>query len=221
MRSVAEVASQMKVSPERVRQLIASGALPAVRVGGRWVVGDRGVVRRPDGRPWNEAAAWGLLWFASGRPAPWLSVKQRQRVRARIGEGLAVHVERLAARGTAKWFRAHPASLIRLGRDTRLVRTGLSAAAEAGADLVVADRVEGYVRSVDGDLLIAEYGLESAQVGEGNVQLRLVGDVWPFAIGELVAPTLVVALDLVEQPDERTKRAGQLLLDRAIWEVRR
>jgi hypothetical protein len=85
-----------------------------------------------------------------------------------------------------------------------------------GADLVVADRVEGYVRSSDLIALIAEYGLEPVAPGQGNLVLRSVGEVWPFIDGERVAPALVVALDLMDSPDARTSRAGRGLLKRAL-----
>lgn len=219
MLSVAEVASEMGVSPERVRQLIESGALPAVRVGGRWVIEDRVVVRRPEGRPWSEAAAWGLVWLAAGRRAPWLSVKQRQRVRTRLADGLMHHVERLSTRAECLWFRAHPSALARLLADARLVNSGVSAAGAMGADLVAVDHVEAYVRATDVSVLIAEYALETVAVGEGNVLLRSVSEVWPFDDHERVAPSLVVALDLMESADARTSRAGQGLLKRALGKV--
>jgi excisionase family DNA binding protein len=216
MRSVAEVASELGVSSERVRQLIASGVLPAVRVGDRWVIGDGMPVRRREGRPWSGAAAWGLLWLAVGRPAPWLSVKQRQRVRLRLVDGVLAHVDRLSARAKPLCFRAHPSALPRLVSDSRLVGSGLSAASVVGADLVVADRVEGYVRSSDLRALIAEFGLEPVAPGQGNLVLRSVSEVWPFVEGERVAPLLVVALDLMDSSDARTSSAGRGLLKRAL-----
>jgi excisionase family DNA binding protein len=216
MRSVAEVASELGVSSERVRQLIASGALPAVRVGDRWVIDDGMPLRRREGRPWSEAAAWGLLWVAVGRPAPWLSVKQRQRVRLRLVEGVLAHADRLFARAKPLWFRAHPSALPRLVSDSRLVGSGLSAASVVGADLVVADRVEGYVRSSDVRALIVEFGLEPVASGRGNLVLRSVSEVWPFVDGERVAPVVVVALDLMDSSDARTSRAGRGLLKRAL-----
>lgn len=216
MRSVVQVASELGVSSERVRQLIATGALPAVRVGDRWVVEDGVPVRRREGRPWSEAASWGLLWMVSRRPAPWLTVKQHQRVRTRMVDGVPAHVERLSARAKSLRFRGHPSALPRLFSDARLVHSGLSAAGVAGADLVVADRVEGYVRASDLIALVAEYGLEPVASGQGNLVLRSVSDVWPFVDGERVAPDLVVALDLMESADARTSRAGRGLLRRVL-----
>ena len=219
MRSVSEVALELGVSRERVRQLIASGSLPAVRVGGRWVMNGGEAKRLPEGRPWGEGAAWGMLWLVLGRPAPWLSVKQRQRVRVRVGEGVRGHFERLSSRAVARSFGGHPSVVARLVEDVRVVVAGVSAAAGVGADLVVSGRVDGYVRAGDVAALVAEYGLESVPIGEGNVVLRVVSEVWPFDERERVAPRLVVALDLLDDADGRTKRAGDSLLDLALGEV--
>jgi hypothetical protein len=134
----------------------------------------------------------------------------------RMVEGVSAHVERLSARAKPLWFRAHPSAVPRLVSDSRLVDSGLSAASVVGADLVVADRFEGYVRSSDLIALIAEYGLETVSVGEGNLLLRSVSEVWPFDDHERVAPSLVVALDLMDSPDARTSRAGRGLLKRAL-----
>jgi excisionase family DNA binding protein len=221
MRSVSEVARELEISSERVRQLIESGSLSAVRVGGRWVIDDTAAVRHPEGRPWSEAASWGLLWFALGRRAPWLSVKQRQRVRSRLAEGLSEHAERLSSRACSRWFRAHPAALRRLGEDFRLIASGLSAAPIVGADLVSLDVTEGYVWATEMDALVDEYGLEPSSVGKANVHLRVVSELWPFNESERVAPALVVALDLLEDADARTRRAGQSLLKRALREAAR
>jgi hypothetical protein len=125
-------------------------------------------------------------------------------------------VERLSARSRSVSFSGHPAGLRRLARDARVVRTGLSGAAEVGADLVSTDRIEAYIRSIDEDGLIDDYRLEPAQAARRSVQLRVVRDLWPFEPDERTAPPLVVALDLLERSDERTKRSGRALLDRAL-----
>ena len=77
-----------------------------------------------------------------------------------------------------------------------------------GADLVVADRVEGYARSSDLIALIAGYGLEPVAPGQGNLVLRSVSEVWPFVDGERVAPALVVALDGERRCPHDSRRAG-------------
>ena len=111
------------------------------------------------------------------------------------------------------------AVVARLVEDVRVVVGGVSAAAGVGADLVVSGRVDGYVRAGDVPALVAEFGLEPLPFGEGNVVLRVVSEVWPFDERERVAPRLVVALDLLDDADGRTKRAGDSLLDLALGEV--
>ena len=169
-----------------------------------------------------------------------LVLSTRQRARLHLAEGLRVHVERLSSRAMSRSFRGHPSAVRRLGVDVRVVAGGLSGAGDVDADLVVADRSEVYVRSgdVDADLvvadrsevyvrsgdvavLVAEYGLEPSPMGEGNVVLRVLSEVWPFEEGERVAPALVDALDLLESSDERTQRAGRLLFDRVLREASR
>ncbi len=48
---------------------------------------------------------------------------------------------------------------------------------------------------------------------EGNVRLRLVPDkAWRFPEGAPIAPVAAVALDLAEDPDPRSSRAGRAAL---------
>ena len=48
-----------------------------------------------------------------------------------------------------------------------------------------------------------------------NVVFRVVKDQsWPFPEGAAVAPPAVVAVDLLESEDERSRRAGAELLQR-------
>jgi hypothetical protein len=217
MRSVSDVALDLGLSVERVRQLIGSGVLPAERVAGRWVMPDRvseSVKRRAVGRPWSEAACWGVLWFGLGRPAPWLSVKQRQRARYRWVDGIDEHLDRLPARSRAVSFSAHPSAMSRMAEDARFVRGGVSSVRDYGLDLLVGDVAEGYVHVASLARFSSDFGLEELSVGSGNVVLRVVDSLWPFENDERVVPALVVALDLAESTDQRTQRAGRVLLAR-------
>jgi hypothetical protein len=224
MRSVSDVALDLGVSVERVRQLIGSGVLPAERVAGRWVLPDsvsESVERRLVGRPWSEAACWGVLWFGLGRPAPWLSVKQRQRARYRWVDGIEEHHDRLRARSRAVSFSAHPSALSRIAEDARFVRGGVSSVRDYGSDLLVGDVAEGYVRLASLSRFSNDFGLEELSVGSGNVVLRVVDSLWPFENDERVVPALAVALDLAESADQRTQRAGRALLARELKRLRR
>lgn len=219
--SVREAAERLGVSPGRVRQLIDAGSLAADRVGERWVVGDVSLVlagERRVGRPWSSGAAWGALWLAFGRPAPWLSPRERSRVRARLRGGLEGLVVQLSRRADRLEFVAHPSALGRLVADRRAVLGGWSAAPAVGADLIGGEGVELYVLRADLDDVVAGFGLVAAGGSVPNVVLHVV-DWWPFDAEERVAPPVVVALDLLEHRDDRSRRAGGELLAAAIRSV--
>src|SRR5262245_74781 len=71
---VAEAAAQLGVSPQRVRQLVQEGLLPARRIGGRWVFDTRTLARRAEnrrpGRPLSPRVAWGLIGLLESGQAP-------------------------------------------------------------------------------------------------------------------------------------------------------
>ena len=215
MNSVQDVASHLGLSDVRVRQLIHSGALDAERVGSRWVVSDDALHAYrvvPAHRPWEAASAWGFLWLLAGRPAPWLTDKQRERVRRRMADGLSFHTAALRSRAELITLAAHPSALARLHSEPGVVRSGLSAAADYAADLVGSgDVFEGYVRAEDMAKLKKRYVLtESAR--RPNVRLHANDKIWPFDPNEGLAPAIVVALDLLESTDQRTSRAGNDLM---------
>src|SRR5438132_13525980 len=85
---VAEASAQLGVSPQRVRQLVQEGLLPARRVGGRWIFDtealSRRVETRPDGRPLSPRVAWGLIGLLESGQAPDLDPAERSRLRARL-----------------------------------------------------------------------------------------------------------------------------------------
>jgi hypothetical protein len=60
-----------------------------------------------------------------------------------------------------------------------------------------------------------DHALEPVQTGPGNVVLRAVPDpAWHINPKEGVAPIAVVAVDLADDPDPRSARAGQSLIER-------
>lgn len=95
-----------------------------------------------------------------------------------------------------------------------MVRSGASAVVDHKIDLIVVDQVEAYVRDSQIDDLIDQYRLDP-KADRPNVVLRVVDDdVWPFGSDDLVAAWPVVAVDLLEAADERSRRAGHELLAR-------
>ncbi len=214
--NVAEAAQQLGVSPRRVRQMLADELVPAVRLGRAWAVEQRHVDRLKNrrasaGRPWSLSSAWAALAAADGHESS-LSPVDRSRARRRLGRaGLVGIAQRLVARADSKRFYGHPSVLERIGNEPDVVRSGVSAANEHGADLLAWDFLEAYVPKSAAEDIIRRYALD-VDAERANVVLRIVEDsAWPFAPGERFAPRAVVAIDLLESGDERSRRAGLAL----------
>jgi len=163
--------------------MLADGKLSGQRLGREWVIDPRDLERvrlrrQPVGRPWNASSAWALL------------------------------ASRLRARSELRRVYGHPAVLGRLAEEPAVVRSGVSAAADYGANIAASNEFEGYVSARKLKLLVDRYALdESAE--QPNIVLHVVADrVWPFQPGAKVAPRFVVALDLLEADGERSRRAG-------------
>jgi hypothetical protein len=133
----------------------------------------------------------------------------RQSLKAR---GLNELKPRLIQRAEPKRFLAHPGELKRLGSRPDLTKSGISAAAAHGLDLVAGAEVDGYVRADDLAAVEREHALEPAEGMEGNVLLRVVPDPAWHLSG--LAPLAAVAIDLSEEADARSNRAGKKAIDR-------
>lgn len=225
--SVAEAAKVLGVSARRIRALLENGHLPGRQVGGRWLLSSRDVEQRrrvphEGGRPLSQASAWHILAVLSGAedslselPAP---ARSRARSRARDirkpGEIESKWPRLLANRARSISFYGHPSVLADLLADPRLVRSGVSAAADHNAGLVAAGQAEGYVRSSDAQDLRAEYALNpGVDYAQANVTFHVVADEqasrWLFS--HAVAPAAVVAADLAERAAPRDRAAGMNL----------
>ncbi len=210
-------AEELRVSPRRVRQMLADGVFSAERVGRAWVIDAEDLRqvghRRPEvGRPWSPRSAWAVLELADGEE-PDLSPVERSRARKRLAQGLESVAGRLGARAERRRFYAHPGVLDRLAEAPAVVRAGISAAVEHGADLVAGDGFEGYLRAGDLDEFVSRFGLDD-KAARPNVWLRIVSDVvWPFRPSQRAAGRAVIAVDLLESADPRARRAGAELLE--------
>jgi excisionase family DNA binding protein len=214
--NVAEAAEYLEVSPRRVRRMLADGLLAGHQIGREWAIERRALEnlkrhRGPVGRPWSASSAWAVLAIADGDSLD-LSPVDRSRARRRLAErGLAGLVARLGARAEMRRFYGHPSVLEPLAAEPSVVRSGVSAGADHGVDIVASDFLEAYVSEARIAALINQYGLD-ADAERPNVVLRVVGDaVWPFSPEMDVAPRSVVAVDLLEAEDERSRRAGAAL----------
>jgi len=211
--SVVEAAEYLDLSPRRVRRMLADELLAGRQIGREWAVERRSLEslrrhRGPVGRPWRAASAWAVLAIADGNGSD-LSPVDRSRARHRLAEqGLSGLVPRLGARAEMRRFYGHPSVLGPLAAEPDVVRSGASAAADQGADIVASGFLEAYVPKARIASLINHYALDP-DAERPNVILRVVDDaVWPFAPEAEVAPRPVVAIDLLEADDERSRRAG-------------
>lgn len=225
--SINEASSELGLNPSRVRSLVASGELPGMMVGNRWVIDSVDVARRrqsprPAGRPLAPANAWGALFMASALEAPWLSSNARWRVKRSLAvEGLAGLRPRLVRRAELHRFLAHPGELRHLGARPDLVNSGISAAGAHNLDLLSDHEIDAYIRADGLAEVQRAHVLEPAMLGEGNVLLRVVpASAWHFAEGQ-VAPIAAVAVDLSEEADSRSARTGREAIKRLDGKVRR
>lgn len=213
---VADAAAELSVSRRRVRQMLARGTIIGQRVGNTWVIessalGSLKRQRPTAGRPWQPQSAWSLLAVASGRDVD-LTPSQRSRVRRRLDAGLASCLPQLSVRATLRSFYAHHSILPLLEDEPEVVLSGVSAAGHYPLDIVAVNHLEGYVPAAVLPSLIKRFALDE-NAARPNVTLRTVADhLWPFGPDEEVAPLAVVAVDLLESDDERTRRAGAQLL---------
>ncbi len=212
--SVDQAAVTLGVSPRRVRALIGSNRVPAVRIGRSWAV-DRNVLRphgRPGpGRPISADNAWALLALLSGAHAPWVDVFSRSRLKRRLlsREWLVRALESSEPRSAVYKWRFLPSDLPRL-QDYGLVRSGIAAPSH-GVDIVpIDDAIDGYLSAKA--LAQIEKRFQPVKSPDNpNVVLRVPSQPWILGQGP-VAPPAVVAADLLEDRDARVVRAGRKLL---------
>ena len=216
--AVAEAASELGVSDRRIRQMLADGRLPGERAGRSWVLDELAVQefaksRSGAGRPWKPSSAWDVLAMAEGSRVP-ISPVDRHRAQKRLELGIGSILGQLANRAERHWFYAHPSVLEAILEHPRFVATGISALASNHIDLVIADQIEGYAPKSELAGLIDQFALDS-ESERPNALLRVANDdCWPFAPRQRHAPTPVVAIDLLDSADERSRRAGRDLLNR-------
>ena len=170
---------------------------------------------RPEaGRPWSPASAWNVLAMANGDDVRGSPV-DRSRAKKRLQVGLEPLAKRLSSRARDRRFYGHPAVHSEMLSHPGVVAGGVSALNAHSVDLIVSDQAEAYVPESRVAELADRFALD-ADSDRPNVQLRVVRDNdWPFEPDQRVAPAPVVAVDLLEADDERSRRAARELLARA------
>lgn len=221
MLTVDEAATRLGVSVQEVRRLVRAGTLPAERIGRTLVLPDDAVDERArmpvgPGRLLSAPAAWATLWELSGERADWLDRSARSRLTARLR---ATDAEQVVAavreRSDRRDLRVLPAYRERVLTEEGFVASGLSAADAVGADIVaVGAAAEGYCSAATLERLRRDLGLSDR--GEPNLVVRVPRfDDLPLT-GRQHMPAAVVAVDLAESSDVRTRRAGLDLLTSAL-----
>jgi excisionase family DNA binding protein len=217
--STREAAAALGLTADRVRQLVASGALGSRRVGGRYLVRRDDVEARrddgaPAGRPYAPRRAWALIFLAGGDTPPGVDAVTLSKLRAVLrGRDLWSMRMRLGARAERRDLRAHSSDLARIEAEDGVVLTGARHAREAGLGLVAPDApVEAYVDEATADHLAARYAFRPSE--RPNVRLRVLPKSVAGWLHGRIAPRLAVALDLAEDRDPRARAAAQEALER-------
>ncbi len=212
----ADAARSLGLSLQRVRALVAEGALPGQKLAGRWFV-DRSAVERRlrdpklSGRPHSPAHAWGLIALAEGDNPKWLDSSNRSRLRRLLREhDLQDILPSLVRRGRRLELRAHASDLPRIEAEPDVVLSGISAASEHNLEIVAPGVLEAYVPARRLSQLERRYRLKPS--ADANVILHVVDGTWPFASDQHVASRLAAVLDLLDHDDERSRRAAQRAL---------
>ncbi len=216
--SVPEAAEHLGVSSRRVRQMLSDGLIEGHRVGRGWAIEERSMRtaaarRRPAHRPWTARSAWSVLALANGTE-PRCASYERSRAERRLAAGLPNLLDRLGSRAYRRTFYAHPGTRDRIAGEPGVVRTAASASPEHGLGIVGSGPLDAYLKSSDLQAIRDAYVMEERSE-RANVVFRVVDDqLWPFPEGAVAAPPAVVAVDLLESDDERSRRAGAELLRR-------
>lgn len=226
MLTVAQAAERLGVGPEQVRRLIRAGKLAAHRVGRTLVLDDDAVDGRARlpitaGRALAPRTVWAALWQLSGKDVDWLSAADRSRLVARLR---GYDAERLvaASRDRAERYelRILPAYRQRVLAVDGVVPSGLTAATAVGADIVAAESAdEVYCTATTLTALRHELGL--SERGQPNLVVRVPRYDRLDLTGRTHMPAAVVAVDLAESAEVRTRRAGLDMLAAALSDLAR
>ena len=226
---VAQVAAELGVSAARVRALIATGALPATKISGSYVLDQDAVdllaqrERPAHVRAFSVRMAWACAAATDGVRPTWISDAELSRLRRRLDIAPAspgLWQARLAALTRSRQlFRVGPEQLAGLLLDRRVARTGTSAVVNGSDPRVGPGPAAVWVRTPDDlDELGHTYGLLPAAAGNLTVSVAGAPQVPWLGGPDGNAFRLVVAVDLLVQADARSHRTGSELLSAALAE---
>ena len=221
MLTVSQAAERLGVGPEQVRRLIRAGKLAARKVGRTLVLDDDAVDSRARlpitaGRALAPRTAWAALWLLSGEDVDWLVPADRSRLLARL-RGHDAEWLVAASRNRAERYesRVLPAYRQRVLATDGVVPSGLTAAAAVGADIVAAESAD-EVYCAAGTLAVLRHELGLSERGQANLVVRVPRYDRLDLTGRTHMPAAVVAVDLAESAEVRTRRAGLDMLAAAL-----
>jgi hypothetical protein len=195
--------------------LAADGRLPAHKIGHDWVfdadlIDDALQVKRKKGRPFAPENALGILFLASGEKADWLRPHVRPRLQRLARSAVLRLLPRLRLRAERKSYQAPDSVVRRLAGDPRFVLSGVSGSEEHRMRLASSNVLEGYIDKARLKELEYRYALEPAAEQSANLIVHAIdGMLLPES---RVMPRAVVAADLADSADERSRRVGEHLL---------
>jgi excisionase family DNA binding protein len=230
--TVKEAASRLGVSEQRVRRLIGDGDILAERHGHVWSIDPASLDdyhrrRRPTaGRGLSPRMAWAALLseFGTAIDDELIETFALRRVeRDRLG--------RLRPRGPNQWrwlahrranterFATLDANLEQISQMDGVVRTGVSAVLDYGVDLAVhTATLDVYIDVKTAAELTSKMRLKPTSIG--NLTLRIVTGLTPrdtgYVLDRDVMPLAVVGVDLLDDADVRTGRAGIELIKKVL-----
>jgi hypothetical protein len=210
-------ARKLGVHESRIRALAARDRLGARKVGGRWVIDSNALGRelqgsRERGRPYDPKNAFALLFMASDERPDWIRADVRSRLHRRLAEGsLMRDLPRLRGRARRVPLRAGESALRAIQKDRDFIRSGVSGALESGADISAPGVIEGYYPAAKLAALVYRYALREVDDAQANLIVHELSDPIPFGRRSRM-PAAVVAVDLLEADDARSRRAGARLL---------
>ena len=210
-------ARKLGVHESRIRALASHDRLGARKLGGRWVIDSNALLRemqrsRERGRPYDPKNGFALLFLASGERPNWIRPDVRSRLQRRLAEGsLKRDLPRLRGRARRLSVRAGESALRAIQKDRDFIKSGVSAAIEYAADISAPGVIEGYYPADKLAAVIYRYALREVDEAQANLIVHELGAPIPFA-KRSVMPAAVVAVDLLEAGDARSRRAGQKLL---------
>ncbi|MFS8102232.1 helix-turn-helix domain-containing protein [Lentzea alba] len=229
--SVREAAERLGVNQARVRALLSAGQLAGRRIGSRWVVDGDAVSARLEiaatdrGRPLSTKSAWCTAALLDGQETSWLTTSERSRLRARLNRHPAseVHTYRwwMQSRARSIRYRIAAGDIPELLKDHRVVAGGISAAGHYALGLAFGDEAEIYVSSSDASRLVDEFFLIESYQGNLLIHVEDSDADWhqrtaAATDGGLVAPRLIVAADLMDSADTRSRSLGAQLLEQSL-----